>query len=1007
MICIVQNKGEGLNCGRGQALRRPSLSSLCLCVKMATVCPEVRALKENEKGVVDSLESVDKEHLKCLCRDAVEMGVIPQDVTNSLESMDWENVSRPRVIRYLLMHTYRSIEENLRLYERWLELLRKYLSSTDVLQKVHHGMTVSATVNHPVGRFLGSHVSILTEILASCAGKWEEISIALRLPDNVRKDLHKKQTHSSNVACLNQLLTEWILGEYGEGPTQENLEKALRSKTVGLGAEALQLQDNLNQFGVFSDEQPPSRKKARHEPLPLEIIGQSCDTVVPEGKSTLLEVQAVTCLDADIYYQWYRDGHFLKDGRHSNIVCINNANSSSKGTYQCCVSIRDGSSIPVIESKPIALKVDISSMKKILVDRYNAEPDVPEDSWPPVSNNTYINLALIKQGNLDKAGEYARNTVQGNMDDVLTDKESIEYENTFTNLESTTRLLIEGRPGSGKTTLVHKYSQDWAKGNPKLHLDNIKLVFLVHLRGFFNDQNIKLCDIVKLYYTQKSMIETVLQEAEDSNGEGLCFILDGLDEYRPKSMKSTFIYQLIKKEALTNAVVIVASRPAASSQFRKTASKQVEVIGFLKEQIFEYIEKYPFSEPDKRKDLHEYLKQHPNVHHMCYLPIHAAMVCYLFDIMGSILPRTETEMYKEFTNLTLLRTLKRDDGVGQIESFESINDLPDQEKKLFLKICKLSFEKTVSSKQAMKRAEVKDFFGDVNCGRESLGLITVDCMAKKYGFENLYTFLHLTFQEYLAAYHLFKKDEKEQLKALKQHGKKKHMQVVWKFYCGLTLFKENDIKFVEIMKSSHVKEDSLFCVQCAFESQQSTACDYVVQSGECGTLSFKGHFLTPSDFTAIGYVMRNTAYLVEKLVLERSKLSHEGLNALLEEARENVLTVKTLCFHGKDCNMEQYQLLNSCLEKMTAIEILDLSNTKLGNKKVEHLTRNITLPNLHTLKLSSPEQIDKRHQEITGDMKLTSRLDTPSLRRLQFNSTKMEQIIFSDIEHFNAKRPLT
>ena len=32
------------------------------------------------------------------------------------------------------------------------------------------------------------------------------------------------------------------------------------------------------------------------------------------------------------------------------------------------------------------------------------------------------------------------------------------------------------------------------------------------------------------------------------------------------------------------------------------------------------------------------------------------------------------------------------------------------------------------------------------------------------GFEDLYTFLHLTFQEYLAAYHLFQMEEEEQLK---------------------------------------------------------------------------------------------------------------------------------------------------------------------------------------------------------------------------------------------------
>ena len=59
---------------------------------------------------------------------------------------------------------------------------------------------------------------------------------------------------------------------------------------------------------------------------------------------------------------------------------------------------------------------------------------------------------------------YARNTIQGDMDDVLANKDSIKYENVFTGLESGTCLLIEGRPGSGKTTLVQRFSQDWGRG---------------------------------------------------------------------------------------------------------------------------------------------------------------------------------------------------------------------------------------------------------------------------------------------------------------------------------------------------------------------------------------------------------------------------------------------------------------------------------------------------------------------------------------------------------------
>ena len=34
------------------------------------------------------------------------------------------------------------------------------------------------------------------------------------------------------------------------------------------------------------------------------------------------------------------------------------------------------------------------------------------------------------------------------------------------------------------------------------------------------------------------------------------------------------------------------------------------------------------------------------------------------------------------------------------------------------------------------------------------GLLATDCIAKEYGLEGVVTFLHLTLQEYLAAYHL-------------------------------------------------------------------------------------------------------------------------------------------------------------------------------------------------------------------------------------------------------------
>ena len=936
------------------------------------VSAAVKALKDHEDKLVDLLEDTD---LVRLARFGSEGGFISQDVKKSLESMD-PNVHWPTKIRYLFLHVYKSLQSNPRLYERWLKLLSKHGASSEALEQVrlsyaleqarlsseeycaresvsggvNAGVVVGTKRPHKCDYFSEEHVSVLTEILANHCRKWNEIGTSLNLSDSVLHNIVVKMNlHGLGlVIYLKEVLREWIIGnhEHAKPPTMKNLKETLRSKIVGLGSEANELRENLRKHGVCLTSEVSASKRPCLEVTPLEVLSRTCDCNVSEEKSALLEVQVSANHETTITYQWMKDGAHLNDdstycGIYKKILCINKVTMTSEGTYFCEIQTHENEKL---QSEPIKLTVKFSPEKRALIDRYLSQPEVPEDTWPPVSNDTYINLALIKQSEINKAGEYAYNTIQGDIDDILKDKEKIEYNEVFSRLETGARLFIEGRPGSGKTTLVHKVSRDWAKN--ELQLDSIRLLFLVHLRGFFNDPDIQLTDIMERYYKNESSASSIISHAKTNSGEGLCFILDGLDEYSPTKKNETMIFQLIKRNVLPKSVVIVASRPAALAQLKKVATKRVEVLGFEKEQIFQYIEKYKFSSTKKSGDLHSYLDQHPNVKHMCYLPIHAAMVCYLFEVLGHHLPRTETKMYTKFTNHTLFRTIKCCEEHNPDTELPA--DLPEQEKKSlhFRQICKLAFEKTIHRKQYMKHNEVKDFFKGVKNNRESLGLINVDRISEEYGYQGLYTFLHLTFQEYLAAYHISQLKEEEQTKVIKTYGKKKHMQVVWKFYCGLDV---NLTKFEELMKSSQSQDDDLFQVQCAFESQQSIICDSVIQSGEEGSLILRNHIMTPSDLTALGFVISNASYSVKKLVLDKCKIGEEEMDAFLKEAGDKVLSITTFCFHGGNCTIRELKVINALLKELTSLITLDISDTSLEPQKVKALTSGIHLTNLKKL----------------------------------------------------------
>ena len=119
------------------------------------------------------------------------------------------------------------------------------------------------------------------------------------------------------------------------------------------------------------------------------------------------------------------------------------------------------------------------------------------------------------------------------------------------------------------------------------------------------------------------------------------------------------IHKMLDKTCLPQAMIIVSSRPAATTTLKKdVATKRVEVFDFSKHQIFEYIDNFPFSSDCANTNsvpakLKEYLVRNTNIFDMCYLPVHAAMICFLFEYDKEYIAFTQTKNYEQFTRLII------------------------------------------------------------------------------------------------------------------------------------------------------------------------------------------------------------------------------------------------------------------------------------------------------------------------------------------------------------------
>lgn len=371
-----------------------------------------------------------------------------------------------------------------------------------------------------------------------------------------------------------------------------------------------------------------------------------------------------------------------------------------------------------------------------------------------------------------------------------------------------------------------------------------------------------------------------------------------------------------------NAMIIVTSRPAAASaspELMADAHKKIEVFGFSKSQVLDYIHTFPFSSSSTVNEVHSenlqrFLAAHPGVWDLCYLPINCAIICYICTVEPDNLPDTQTQIFALFTRLIILRQLISNDISRQLHSLE---DLEGQEANDFKKLCSLAFDMTANSEQVVTKSLTS--LDEAH----SLGLVTTDITAGLCGYKSSYSFLHMTLQEFLAAYHLYKLKEEEQISCIEKYGQDIHMRAAWKFYFGLVNF-DTGIERAEKLFANI--GNPLFKIQCSFEARHPAICR-LASSNPLHIVTTLSNY----DLSAIAYTMSmsvNQDISAVPTTDLRLRLWGPGIDKL-----------KTIMSELSDKALEHLESLDVSYASNVCISDLDILADKLKASNIRQVER--------------------------------------------------------------------
>ncbi len=357
-------------------------------------------------------------------------------------------------------------------------------------------------------------------------------------------------------------------------------------------------------------------------------------------------------------------------------------------------------------------------------------------------------------------------------------------------------ILVVGRPGIGKTLLTKKILYEWQQQTREFWRS--KIVILIRFRAF-NKGPTSLREMLRCSdgLNTSSADFNCIYEYICLIPSNVILVFDGLDElkvnseffaderfvkgYNEVSHILMIFKQLVKGELLPGATVLTTSRPTAEHIYQQLKfDREVEVLGFHEKQIEEYVEMFCRNDMQKSSEIWNLIKESPELLSLCYIPVNSYIVCLTLKESvktedKSDIPRTITELYKRAINILLFRH-----HIGykdkSIPKNYIIAKLPNQLQNDLNQLKRIATNGMIADQITFEFQNDDEFVDTLSdCG-------LFNKLEDKR--QNIFCFLHLTIQEFLAALHVV--DDMDNVESfLTKHIGNPRWHLVIQFVAGL------------------------------------------------------------------------------------------------------------------------------------------------------------------------------------------------------------------------------